>query len=109
MIQEPGSPKPEQGAPGEWYRDTISGEVWRKTFGSLDAPPAWQRFSQYRLYEGPAGEPGSPGPPGPVGPMGAPGSQGPQGEQGEQGPQGEPGGGGGSDPAAVSGYVFLRV
>jgi hypothetical protein len=106
MMQESGPPKPEQGQPGDYYRDTISGEVWRKTFGSLDAPPAWQRFSQFRLYEGPAGEPGPAGPGGPVGPQGAPGSQGPT---GAQGPQGDPGVGGGSDPATVSGYVFLRV
>ena len=88
------SPTPDIGDPGDWYIDTVSGDVYENVSG------AW--IHQTNLM-GPAGAQGPPGTTGATGPRGPAGSQGPAGEEGAQGVQGEQGDPGPEGPEGPAG------
>ena len=75
-------PTPDIGDPGDWYINTVTGDVYENVSG------AWVHRTNLM---GPVGAPGPPGATGPTGARGPAGPQGPQGEEGAQGEQGDPG------------------
>ena len=77
-----GAPSSSQGKDGDYYINTLTGDVYSK------ASDSW---SIKLNIKGPQGEQGPKGDPGPQGERGLQGEQGPAGQDGEQGPQGDPG------------------
>lgn len=98
-----GPPDPAIGDPGDWYIDTVSGDVYEKVSAE------WVHRTNLTGPVGPQGLPGAIGPPGPKGDKGDTGAQGPQGIQGipgqvgATGPQGPKGDIGAQGPQGVQG------
>lgn len=96
-----GAPSSSQGKDGDYYINTLTGDVYGKASGSwsielnIKGPQGEQGP---RGEQGPQGERGPAGKDGAQGPQGIPGQDGEQGPQGPQGPQGIPGQDGAQGP-----------
>jgi hypothetical protein len=88
------------GAPGDYYLDTLSGDVFAKSEGDA---PSWSLVANIKGSAGAAGAAGAPGEAGPVGAQGMTGPQGPAGAPGAGGPQGPAGAKGDPGPAGPQG------
>lgn len=94
-----GAPSNSQGKDGDYYINTLTGDVYNKASGS---------WSIKLNIKGPQGERGPQGPQGERGPQGLQGEQGPAGQDGEQGPQGDPGPQGERGPQGPQGDPGLQ-
>ena len=82
------APTADIGDPGDWYIDTVTGDVYE------NVSSVWQHRTNLMGpvgAQGPPGATGATGPRGPVGPQGAQGDTGAQGAQGVAGPAGPDG------------------
>ena len=70
------------GTPGDWYIDTVTGDIYENVNG------AWVRRTNIMGPVGTQGPPGATGPRGPIGPAGPAGPQGVPGVPGPEGPIG---------------------
>lgn len=80
-----GAPGSSTGKDSDFYLDTASYDIYKKTSGS------WGKIGNIKGATGEKGDKGEPGAEGPQGEKGETGAQGPKGDQGDQGPAGEDG------------------
>ena len=80
-----GAPGSSTGKDGDFYLDTASYDIYKKTSG------AWGKIGNIKGATGAKGDKGDTGAEGPQGEKGETGAQGPKGDQGDQGPKGEDG------------------
>lgn len=92
-----GAPSNSQGKDGDYYINTLTGDVYGKASGS------WSIELNIKGPQGEQGPKGDPGPQGERGPQGLQGEQGPAGQDGAQGPQGIPGQDGEQGPQGPQG------
>lgn len=98
-----GAPSSGLGDNGDYYLDSLTGDVYNKQSGSWSVI---MNIKGEKGEQGPQGEQGEQGPAGPAGEKGEQGLQGPKGDTGEQGPigpQGEKGDTGEQGPIGPQG------
>lgn len=97
-----GAPSSSQGKDGDYYINTLTGDVYSKASGS------WTIKLNIKGPQGDPGPQGERGPQGPQGERGLQGEQGPAGQDGAQGPKGDPGPQGERGPQGLKGDTGLQ-